>query len=82
MNQKHLLKVWRALLDWKVKGPVGRSQRTLPGHVVRPLPVAIRLETVLKTGSNGIIPVSKLTWVSPSADGLPVAALEAILIHN
>lgn len=82
MNRNHILKVWRILLDWKVKGHGGRSQQTLPGHPIRPLPVAVRLDTVLQTGSNGIIPVSKLIWVSPRAHGPPVAALEAMLLHN
>ncbi|MGW8264740.1 MAG: hypothetical protein ACWGSQ_00120 [Longimicrobiales bacterium] len=82
MKQKHLLKVWRVFLDWKVEGHGGRSQRTLPGHAIRPLPVAVRLDTVLQTGANRTIPVSKLVWVSPSAHGLPVAALEANLVQN
>ena len=77
-----LLRVWRLFIDWKVEGTGGRRKKILPGHAIRPFPVALRLDTALQTGTRGVIPASKLIWVSPSTQDLPVKALETMLFHN
>jgi hypothetical protein len=82
MKRMPLLKVWRILSGWKVEVAARRNHEARSSLAIRPLPVAVRVDTALKTGTNGFIPASKLIWVSPGREDLPVKTLQTMLLPN
>lgn len=47
-----------------------------------PLPVAIRVDTILPMRDRGSMDVSKLVWMSPEREGIQPRRLETMLFPN
>jgi len=82
MKRMPVLKVWRIPSGWKAEAAARRIHEGRPSLAICPLLVGVRVDTALKTGTNGSIPASKLIWVSAGREGLPVKALQTMLLPN